>query len=285
VVALSLAAALCFAAASVLQHQAASSTPPGRGGGVGLLVHLLGRPRWLAGIAADGVGYLLQVIALDHGPLAIVQPLLAVGLLFALLFNVSHHGHGMRRKDWAAAATTAAGLAIFVVVGAPNGNAQGPDDPAWTGFTLVTAVLAVAIAGLASRRPPAQKAALLAGAAGITYGLSAALTKQSIALFHQGVGHLLLTSYPYALVAASVAGMVLTQSAFHAGPLAASLPTLTLTEPIFATIAGVVLFGERLRGGLPGAIALAGAAAAGVAVVVLTQSPSAQPLLRAVADP
>ena len=281
VIVLALAAALGFAGASVLQQQAAATTPTGRAGGIGLLVRLLGRPKWLAGVAADGVAYLLQVLALDNGPLALVQPLLAGGLLFALLFNVSKGGKGMRGSDWGAAAVSAAGLALFIVVGAPKGSAQGPDDPAWVGFSLATAVGVGVAVLLARKRSPSSRAALLAVGAGVAFALSAALTKQTLAEFHRGLGHMLTTGYPYALVVSAIVGMTLVQSAFQAGPLAASLPTLTLTEPIFATVAGSILFGEHLRGGLAGVIAVLGAAVAGGAVVYLTRSPSAQPLLEA----
>ena len=283
VVLLALGAALGFAAASVLQQQAASTTSIGRTGGLGLLVRLLARPRWVAGILTDAVAYLLQVLALDSGPLVLVQPLLAAGLLFALLFNVSKGGRGMRSSDWGAAGVAAAGLAIFIIVGVPRGLAQGPDDPAWVGFGLGTAVLVGGCVLAARRARPAMRSALLAVGAGLAFALSAALTKQSLAEFHRGLAHMLVTGYPYSLVAAGLVGMALVQSAFQAGPLAASLPTLTLTEPIFATVAGSVLFGEHLRGGLAGAVAVLGAVAAAIAVVYLTRSPSAQPLLEAAA--
>ena len=277
VVLLALGAALGFAGASVLQQQAAATTPRSRAGGLGLLVRLLARPRWVAGILTDAVAYLLQVLALDNGPLALVQPLLAAGLLFALIFNVSKGGKGMRSSDWVAAVISAAGLAVFIVVGAPRGSAQGPDDPAWTAFAMLSALGAAICVLVARRRRPAARAALLAFGAGVAFALSAALTKQSLAEFHRGLGHMLTTGYPYGLVAAGLAGMSLVQSAFQSGPLAASLPTLTLTEPVFATVAGTVLFGEHVRGGLPGALAIAGALVAAGAVVYLTRSPSAQP--------
>ncbi|GAC1311805.1 MAG: DMT family transporter [Acidimicrobiales bacterium] len=277
VVLLALAAALGFAGASVLQQQAAAATPRGRAGGLGLLVRLLARPRWVAGIVADGVAYLLQILALDNGPLALVQPVLAAGLLFALIFNVSKGGKGMRSADWTAAAISAAGLAVFIVAGAPKGSPAGPDDPAWVTFSVVCTLGVGACVLLARTRQPATRAALLAVGAGTAFALSAALTKQSLAEFHLGVRHMLSTGYPYGLIAAGLAGMSLVQSAFQAGPLAASLPTLTLAEPVLATVAGSILFGEHIRGGGAGAIAVAGALVAAGAVLYLTRSPSAQP--------
>jgi drug/metabolite transporter (DMT)-like permease len=278
---LALAAAMGFAGASVLQQQAVSSMSTARGGVAGLLVRVVARPRWLLGVAVDALAYVLQVLALDHGPLAVVQPLLATGLLFALVFNRPEQGHGMRSPDWAAAAVCAAGLAVFVVVGAPMGSAQGPEDPAWVAFSVFTVVTAAALVVISRRQRPAWRAALLAVAAGLAYGLSAALTKQSLVEWHRGLAHLLTTGYLYGLAAAGAAGMVLVQSAFRAGPLAASLPALTLSEPVFAAAGGAILFGEHLRGGAPGWLAIAAAAISAGAVVYLTRSPSAQPRLHA----
>ena len=50
----------------------------------GLLTRLVTKPLWLAGIAADGLAFVFQFVALGHGSLILVQPLLVSGLLFAL---------------------------------------------------------------------------------------------------------------------------------------------------------------------------------------------------------
>ena len=277
VVTLALTAALCFASASVLQQRAAVAVPVEHSLRIGLLTRLIRQPIWLAGIGADAAGYILQVLALDRGPLALVQPLLAAGLLLALVFNHSPGNRGLRRRDWLAAVATATGLALFVAVGAPKGDPDAASVWNWVflgGFTAVAVGAAVVLAG---RRGPAGRAALLAAGAGMAFGLSAALTKQSVGEFHRGLGYLATTGYPYALAVAGIAGMVLAQSAFQAGSLAASLPTLTLSEPIFAAGVGAWLFGEHVRTGWAGVVAVFGAAMASVAVIFLTHSPRAQP--------
>jgi drug/metabolite transporter (DMT)-like permease len=280
VVTLALTAALCFASASVLQQQAAADVPSEHSLRIGLLTNLVRRPKWLAGILADGCGYVLQVLALDRGPLSLVQPLLAFGLLFALLFNASPGQRGLRKRDWLAAAIAAGGLAVFVVAGAPKGAADADvAGTAWALLVLLTAVAAGVAVLLGRRRGPAGRAALLAAGGGIAFGLSATLTKQSLSEFHRGAAHLMGTGYPYLLLLAGAVGMVLAQSAFQSGALAASLPTLTLSEPIFAAATGAALFGEHLRSGWPGALALFGALVSAVAVVRLARSPRAQPVV------
>lgn len=86
--------------------------------------------------------------------------------------------------------------------------------------------------------------------AGVVYGTCAALTKTSAHLLSGGIGHLMTDWQPYMLAAGGVAGMVLAQSAFQAGPLDASLPTLTATDPVVSVVIGALLFGEQIRSGL-----------------------------------
>ncbi|MDQ2838921.1 MAG: DMT family transporter, partial [Actinomycetota bacterium] len=91
VVGLSLGSALAFAASTNLKHSSAAEVPEVHGFKVGALARFVGatlRHRlWLAGIVTDVIGLSLQVVALHLGDLAVVQPLLISGLLFALLLR------------------------------------------------------------------------------------------------------------------------------------------------------------------------------------------------------
>ena len=90
---------------------------------------------------------------------------------------------------------------------------------------------------------------LLSGAAGVIYGVTAALTKTSSHLLDEGIVHLLVHWQPYALLIAGVGGMVISQSAFQAGSLDASLPTMSVVDPIVSIVIGALAFGETLRPG------------------------------------
>src|ERR1700726_3159202 len=84
VVLLALGAAMCYGLASVLQQHAACRQPRHLAKRMGLLVRLVRQPVWLVGNLADGGGYVLQFLALRRGSLALVEPLMVTGLLFAL---------------------------------------------------------------------------------------------------------------------------------------------------------------------------------------------------------
>ena len=49
-----------------------------------LLIRLARRPRWLAGVAADALGFAAQAAALGMGRIVTVQPLLSTSVVFAL---------------------------------------------------------------------------------------------------------------------------------------------------------------------------------------------------------
>jgi EamA domain-containing membrane protein RarD len=50
---------------------------------------------------------------------------------------------------------------------------------------------------------------------------------------------------PWALIVCSIMGLILNQSAFQAGHVAASLPAISVVNPVLACTFGVTLFGEH----------------------------------------
>jgi glucose uptake protein GlcU len=88
-----------------------------------------------------------------------------------------------------------------------------------------------------------------------------------------GLGHL-FTDWPiYAMVAAGILGMFLTQSALNAGQLIAAQPGLTLSDPLISVLWGVLAFHEEVRQGwyILGEVACAAVIVAGV--VMLARAP------------
>ena len=124
-----------------------------------------------------------------------------------------------------------------------------------------------------ARRTSSLRAALLAIAAGATFGLTAALMKAMTRTVTGGIGHL-VTDWPiYAMIAAGAVGMFLTQAALNAGQLIAAQPGLTLSDPLISVLWGVLAFHEQVRQGwfVPGEVACAAVIVAGV--IMLARSP------------
>jgi drug/metabolite transporter (DMT)-like permease len=280
-----LAASLCTATASVCQRLGAVSLPgppdgTGHGGSRGfdplLVFRLARRPVWLLGFAGMLAGFVCQLTALRFGPLAVVQPILAIELPFVFGYLAVTSPGRVGRGDWLAALTMSAGVAVFLVAASPSGGRDQAPAAAWLAAGVVT-VAAIATAVAASRldRGPAGRgapgpgpdpeagpvmagpgeavpnppgvpwrAACLGVATGIAWGFVAAVVKELSARLGGGLAVVFTTWPVYVLMTAGAAAMLLTAHAMAAGPLAASQPGFTLLDPLTATILGVCLYRE-----------------------------------------
>jgi drug/metabolite transporter (DMT)-like permease len=273
-----------YALASVLQHRAAIAQPHEHSLRLGLLTRLARSPKFLVGIAFDGLAYCLQFIALGHGSLVLVQPLLVCGLLFALPIGAWLADARLKSQDWLAALLIVAGLAVFLVVASPRRGNNDVDS--WLQLCVLTFLAVGALILLARGRAARARAALLAGAAGLIYGLTAALTKSVAHLLRIGIGHVFSSWELYVLLAAGVVGMVLAQSAFQAGPLDASLPVLTVVDPVVSIVIGALAFSEGLRTGkVPTVLEIVGLVAMTVGVFLLSRAEAVQAVHDEVTDP
>ncbi len=241
---------MLYALASVLQHRAAVAQPQSEAMRLGLLARLVRNPTWLLGIVFDGMAYALQFIALGRGSLVLVQPLLVSGLLFALPLGAWLAGSRMTSRDWWGAAAVVVGLSAFLVTASPGKGHAEVANRAWLLLFLVAGAAIAALLLAARRGSNRRRAALLAAGAAVNYGVTAALTKAAAALLASGIGELLESWELYVLIGAGLLGMVMAQSAFQAGALDASLPVLTVVDPIVSILIGAFLFGEGVRSGL-----------------------------------
>lgn len=93
-------------------------------------------------------------------------------------------------------------------------------------------------------------AVLLALVSGALWGLFAVLTKGVVDRLDDGLWALLRTPELYVWALVAVAGTAWQQASFRAGSLTASLPAMTVAEPMVAAVLGVVVLGRRCgRGG------------------------------------
>jgi drug/metabolite transporter (DMT)-like permease len=265
---LAAAACCCTAASSVCQRMGAKSSPT-TGFDIGLVFRLARRPVWLLGMASMIGGFVLQLIALHFGPLALVQPILAAELVFVFGYLAVAGSGRVKGRDWLAAAAMSIGIGVFLRVASPSGGRLHAPGSAWLIAGLATAgvvLLALAVAsGLGHRRGSGtRRAAVLGAATGISWGFMAAVTKELSSHLGDGLGAIFSTWSLYVLIAAGAATMLLASHALAAGPLAASQPGFTILDPLAASLLGMFLFGEHIRAG---AADLAGEALA-LAVVI-----------------
>jgi drug/metabolite transporter (DMT)-like permease len=276
-VVLALVAALLFGVGTVLQQRAAMQVPDEEAMKAGLLVRLAKQPIWLAGIAADALGFVGQAVALAIGRIVVVQPLLATAVVFALPLGARLDKRRLTRREIVGAAAVVGGVASFVVVANPTGGVDNPELSVWIVSGAVCLALTGLLVVLSRGRPPGLKASLLGSAAGILFALSAVLTKAVADQLGDGILDIFTHWQVYALVAVGWVGMTLSSAALQTGALAPAAATQMSLDPVVSVALGVFAFDESLHDSfVGGAVALIGFALMIAGLVVLSGSQSSK---------
>ncbi|MFG2824393.1 DMT family transporter [Kitasatospora sp. NPDC048365] len=245
---LAIGAACCLGLGFVLQQHAAQRAPKSDLLHWRLLLHLARMPDWLLGIAFMIAGQVLSALALGQGEVALVEPLLATNLVFAMALARVLTGTSLGRSGWMGVVLIALGVAVFIAAGQPTGDGARAGPLRFWLVVGVVAGLALALVAIAHRFDLFEEATLLALAAGLLYGLQDALTRMSAdRLEDGGIGEALRSWQPYAVIAIGVVGLLLVQSAFEAAPLRMSLPALTAAQPLAGIACAVGFLGDTLR--------------------------------------
>jgi drug/metabolite transporter (DMT)-like permease len=255
VIGLSLTSAAAFAVSANFKHTSAGQVPlPFAAGDRSLTRFIratLTHPLWRKGIAIDAVGLTLQAVALHLGALALVQPLLLSGLVFALLIRLGTPGAVRLRELGWAAVLVAAISGLLVLIGATSGAATSANaSPAI--LTAAAGVLVVAVCVVFGGRHQDHRLAgpVLGAAVAIAYAGAAALLKAVTNLISQNPFTVVSSWQLYALIVVGAAGLLLNQMAFQTGPMTSSLPTTSALDPLFSVALGVVIFHERIQLGV-----------------------------------
>ena len=276
-VALALVAELFFSLGTVLQQQVAATASEEEARRAGFLLRLARRPRWLAGIASDALGFVAQAAALGIGRLVVVQPLLATSVVFSLPLGARLGGRRVVRRDMLAALAVTAGLAVFLVVADPTGGKEDATPAAWIVSFAVAAVICGSLTLAGRGRPPAARAGLIGAAAGILFGLSAALTKATVERLDDGVLEVVADWHLYALVVVGYVSMSLSQSSLQTGALAPSVATQMSLDPIASLLLGTLAFEETVHEDAAGLVAALAAFAVMIAGIVTLAAAEQEP--------
>ncbi|MEV5884529.1 DMT family transporter [Streptomyces sp. NPDC052020] len=244
-------AAFSNALATVLQRRAALSVPQARGLRPGLVLDLLRRPVWLAGMLAVVVAGVGQAAALATGPLSLVQPLFVLELPLALLLASSMTGRGLPGVLWAAVAAVVAGLGLALVSAAPAGGVAEVSAGRWVPVLAACGAAVVLLAGAGLRRPAGKaRAGCLGSATAVCYALTAGLIKDAMRILDTGgVTGFLSAWQTYGFAVAGAGAVLLLEHALQGGPLIASQPALALGDAAVSLLLGLLLYQEDVRAG------------------------------------
>lgn len=276
-----LLAALSNAFATVLQRKAALGVPRSDTLRASLMLDLLRRPVWLAGMLCVITAGVCQAVALATGPLTIVQPLFVLELPLALIIASFVLHRSMPRVGWVGVAAVVVGLGVALAAASPAGNRTQVPLDRWIVALLACAVAVLALSAAAMRRPEGRaRAALLGTATAISYAVTAALMKASVHILdEEGVAAFFTTWHTYAFAAFGATALFLLGNAMQAGPLVASQPALTLGDATVSLILGITLYEEHIRTGWWLIPQLLGVALVAAGVFTLARMPLAASLV------
>ena len=270
-VVLCIVSAAGYAGAAVLQERLAQRP-------LGVLVRT---PLWWVAIALNGVGAGLHVVALRFGPLSLVQPFGVLTLVLAVPLAAVLARRAVTRLEGRGIGLAVAGLVGILLLAGTTSSIAVLTSTQLVGLLLVTAALLTALGGWSA--VPGASGLWAAAAAGVSFGVSSALTQTvAVHLTDDGLGALIdptVAVAALAIVVLSTAGTLFTQRSYRDG-LGAPLAVSTLANPVAAATIGLVLLGEQITGGALGAVvalASAGIAAAGVTLLTRAQVRKATP--------
>ena len=245
-----LAGAAVYGITGVLQQRAAHRVQGDSTDQSGFARGLVRQPLWLFSTIGSVAGFGLQGVALGTGPIALVQPLLVTGLLFAGVTGFVVHRRGVDWPFFGALLLTAAGLAAFLVVARPTKGGGEPTLARILPLGIGLAVLVVGCVVWSLRARGVARSLTLAFAAGIVYGVTAAVAKLTIAAFSDGFVHGLTHWSTWALVVCGPLGFLLNQNAFREGQLASpAVAVITVTDPLVGIAIGVLWLHEAVASG------------------------------------
>ena len=239
---LALAAACCYETGYALQAIEARKAPAKKALKPSLIGYLLTRPLWVGATLLSLLGWPLQILALAHAPLTLVQPVLALGLLLLLVLGVRILGEHVGPREIAAVVLIIASVGVFAWA-APR---EISEVQRGAGLVVALSILAVvtllpyAIGILGRRTYPML---LLVASAGAADGMAAFVAK--IVAQDASEGALLAVAAWAALVAAVViVGVVSESTALQKFAATRVAPTVLVMQIVIPVVLAPLVGGE-----------------------------------------
>ncbi|MFI8880091.1 hypothetical protein [Streptomyces sp. NPDC055243] len=242
-----LGSAVCFGTASVFQAVAARATAPGTGSGVdpALLLRAVKQWRYVVGLALDGLGFLLQIVALRSIPIYAVGAALAASLAVTAVVASRLLRVRLSGVEWAAVGVVCAGLAMLGLASGDEGEGAGSTTLRYVMLGVAVGVLV--LGALAGRLPGRGRALALGLGAGFGFGV----VEVAVRLIDDvSPGALVRNPACYALLVGGGAAFLLLTSALQRGSVTTATAGMVIGETIGPAVVGVVWLGDRTRDGL-----------------------------------
>jgi drug/metabolite transporter (DMT)-like permease len=270
-------AAMLYNLAIVVQKTQAEKTTAS---GVQILGALSKRPLWLLGIAIQIAGFVLHSFALTRAPVTVVQPIIASGIAFVVIFAAVILGERPTRRELAGMAMSVLGLSLLVVRPGPLDAMQ---QVAMQDLGLALGSAAVVIAGMLQLSSAAAiesvgiRAVLVGSAAGMGEGMSDAMNRLVGAWLAPNMGWIPPASIGVAaavlLFVFGFQGFISAQNALKLYRANTVIPCILIAQLMVPIAMASLLYGQTLpRGGIDLAIWIAAIALSVGGIATLSRS-------------
>jgi len=245
-----IAAAMLYNLAVVVQKTQAERVSTS---GVRIIGSLSRRPIWLLGIAVQMTGFGLHFLALTRAPVTVVQPIIAAGITFVVIFAALLLKERPGRREIGGMVLAISGVILLVT------RLEGPATMAKVsvgGLCVALAVTAALIAGLLGLATSRQiqkasiRAVVLGSAAGLGYGMSDAMNRLMGAWLSPGQGWV-----PPAAMGIGAAvflflfgfeGFVTAQNAYKTHRANTVVPCILTAQLLVPVAISITLYGQSL---------------------------------------
>jgi drug/metabolite transporter (DMT)-like permease len=246
---LALGCSVCYGTATVLQAVATRSVEAGGNSGVDavLLLRAIRQWRYLAGIGLDGLGFLLQVMALRLVPIYVVAAALAASIAVTGVVSAWVLSVRLSSVEWTAVGVVCVSLVALACAAGPGHFRHAP---AGLGWGLIGVVALIFIAGAAAGRLGDRERALALGlGAGSGFGV-VEVGVRLVDVIDPTRAAFYANPALYAAAGGGAAGFLLLTSALQRGSVTTTVAAMVVGETIAPALVGVVWLGDRARDGL-----------------------------------
>jgi hypothetical protein len=237
--------ALAYGMATVLQSVGAKSTTSSEGLDPGLLVRLLRSVPYLVGLALDGVGFLLTVVALQSLPLFVVEAFTAGALAVTAVAAAVWLKIPLSRGEWIGVAAVVAGL---VALGLSAGADEDVALDTWAKWLPLGVSLVLLLVTIPAARLPGRAGVTVLGAlAGFGFGLVGIATRTLESPIT--VTGLLTDPSTYGIIAAGGLALLALATALQRGGVTQATAAMVVAETVIPSAIGLAFLGDRIRPG------------------------------------
>ncbi len=237
--------AVAYGLATVLQSVGARSTTASDGLDPGLLVRLLRSIPYLTGLALDGLGFLLTVVALQSLPLFVVEAFTAGALAVTAVAAATWLRVPLSRGEWLGVAAVVAGLLALAVSAAEGEKVILSTFERW--MPLLFGVLLLILTWAAARLTGRLGVVALGAMAGFGFGLVGIATA-SLADPITVTG-LLTDPAAWGVLVAGGVSLLALATALQRGAVTQATAAMVVAETVIPSIIGLVFLGNRIRPG------------------------------------